>query len=393
MASPAFLSYRWEEGAPPVEVEVLDREMRLRGVPVWRDIRELGAGALNEQVAASAVRELCSGCVIYFTEGVLDSWFIKSVELSAVRSRIERDSSFFITAIFDGPGTEESEILRREIGINLANYQGLFVNREDDVEAQIRSFSTQILRRYLLSIPLDPVVATLDTWNQIPIDDPAALHLNWANEGENAGAGPLPIDWRLLKDAARDLQKTLNNFADIRALHLEGNAHLSAAFLLGYSFREPTGWTIETRHTRAPAKIASVLANTQGWRLVQLPAQNDSGELIVKLCATAECGNAVQNHRSGDGEARAELNVFPPDGKPSRTSLDGIEIDALAAAVVVAIREVRERHGIAQTELYLACPWTLGMALGWNFASCGPVSIYEATAKKDTYHPDPLHLP
>ncbi len=391
MASPLFLSYCWDEGMPPPKVEALDREMRLRGVPVWRDVRELGAGGLNEDLAGDAIRDLCCGCVLYFTEAVLDSWFIKSVELAAVRSRIERDNGFFVTAIFDGVGSAESEILRREIGLNPANYQGLFIDQSVDFEAQIRPFSAQTLRRYLSIVAVDPTVVALDTWNEIPLGERAALHLNWA--GKDAGAGPLPIDWELLKVAALDVQAVLRGVTDTRVLHAGGNAHLSAAFLLGYTFREPTGWTIEARHARAPVGIASVEADSQGWGLNLLPAQNDSCELVVKLCASAECGHAVHRHRTGEDDARAELGVFPPNGKPERTSLEGTEINPLAAAVVAAIREARERYGVTRTELYLACPWTLGMALGWNFASTGAVTVHEATAAKDTYHPNPLRLP
>lgn len=392
MASPVFLSYRWSEGVPPPEVETLDRELRLRGVPVWRDVRELGSGTLNENVAGDAIRDLCRGCVLYFTEAVLESWFIKSVELAAVRRRIERDSAFFVTAIFDGVGATEWEVLRQKIGLNPANYQGLILERGVDFETQIRPFSAQILRRYLSDVAVDQTVLTLDTWNEIPLNDEAPLHLNWAGE-ENFRADPLPIDWRLLKGAALDIQAVLRSVTNTRVLHVGGNVHLSAAFLLGYTFREPTGWTIEARHERAPVEIASAEPNLQGWRLNPLPAQNDSCELVVKICASAECGHAVHRHRSDEKEARAELGVFPPNGKPERTSLKGVELNPLATAVVAAIREAREHYGVTGTELYLACPWTLGMALGWNFASSGAATVHEATAAKDTYHPDPLRLP
>src|SRR5215204_479621 len=127
MAVPIFLSYRWVDGVAPARGEILDREMRLRGVPVWRDVRELGAGGLNEVVAADALRDLSCGCVLYFTEAVLDSWFIKSVELAAVRHRIERDGDFFVTAVFDGVDSEQSEILRREIGVDPGDYQGIVI--------------------------------------------------------------------------------------------------------------------------------------------------------------------------------------------------------------------------------------------------------------------------
>jgi hypothetical protein len=390
MAAPVFLSYRWVDGAAPARVEVLDREMRLRGVPVWRDVRELGAGGLNEEVAADGLRDLCCGCVLYFTEAVLDSWFIKSVELAAVRHRIERDSDFFVTAVFDGVGSEESEILRREIGVDPGDYQGVFIDQAVDFEAQIQPFASQVLRRYLTTVAGGPFVVAVDTWNEIPFAAQAALQLNWA--GGDSGAGPLPIEPELLKDAVADMETALRTRTDCRDLRVGGNVHLSTAFLIGYGFREPTGWRIVAAHARGAVEIASVAADRQGWRLNLRPSQNDSTELVVQVCASAECGHAVRRHR-GREEARAELGVFPADGGPGRTSLEGIGINALGAAVVVAIREARERYGVASSELYLACPWTLAMALGWNFGSTGPVVVHEATAAKDSYHPNPLRLP
>jgi hypothetical protein len=391
MAAPVFLSYHWIDGTPPEPVEILDREMRLRGVPVWRDVREFSAGARNEDVASEAIRNLCCGCVLYFTEAVLDSWFIKGVELAAARNRVERDDDFFVTAIFDGVGSAEAEILREEIGLNPGNYQGLFLDRKTDTAAQIRPFSAQILHRYLSIAAADATVVALDTWNEIPLAEQATLHLNWA--GENLGTGPLPIEWELLKPATTDVEAALRGVTDARVLHVGGNVHLSAAFLLGYSFREPTGWTIEARHARAPVEITSVEADPQGWRLNQRPAQNDSHELLAQVCASAECGHAVHHHRTGKKAARVELGVFPPNGKPERTSLENTEINSLAAAIVAAIRGARERYSVSSTELYLAGPWTLALAFGWSFASSGAVTVHEATAAKDTYHPNPLRLP
>lgn len=390
MSAPIFLSYRWIDGVPPQQVEILDRELRLRGVPIWRDVRELGAGGLNEEVAAEALRNLCRGCVLYFTGTVLDSWFIKSVELAAVRHRIERDRDFFVTAVFDGVGSQESETLRQEIGVDPGNYQGIFIDKAVDFEVQIRPFANQVLRRYLATVPDEPTAIAVDTWNEIPLDVEAALHLNWA--GTDSGTGPLPLEPDLLKDAARNVEAALRARTDNRDLRVVGNVHLSSAFLVGYIFREPTGWRIVADHPRGLVEVADVAADGQDWLLNLRPAQNDSTELVVQVCASAECGNAVRRHR-GAGEARAELGVFPPDGGPGRTSLEGVQINPLAAAVVVAIREARERYGVDITQLYLACPWTLAMALGWNFASSGPVVVHEATAAKDSYHPDPLQLP
>ena len=46
---------------------------------------------------------------------------------------------------------------------------------------------------------------------------------------------------------------------------------------------------------------------------------------------------------------------------------------ALAAAVVAAVQQARRERNVERTELYLACPWTLALVLGWHFASLGSV--------------------
>ncbi len=44
MAHPLFLSYSWDDLS---EVDKLDTFLRLRGVPVWRDRREMQFGGYN----------------------------------------------------------------------------------------------------------------------------------------------------------------------------------------------------------------------------------------------------------------------------------------------------------------------------------------------------------
>jgi len=390
VAAPLFLSYRWNEGAPPVEVAALDRELRLRGVPMWRDVRDLVPGGLNEAEAREALAEHCCGCVLYFNEAVLDSWFITSVELDGVRQRLERDEHFFVAAVFDGVGEEESEALRQLTGVNLRDFQGLILDPKIDKGEQIRNFALGLLRRYLKSVPGGPVKVKADSWNEIPWTDEAPIQLNWM--GSDAGDGQLPADWELLKLALCDLKEALAG-RENRILKLSANLHLSSAFLVGWEFREPTGWTIEAAHARSPVHTYAASPDPQGWKLTSRPAQNNSDILIVRICASADCARAVLRHRRGEPPARGELIVLPPSGTPERTSLNEVEVNELVAAIAIGIRATRDEHGAALTHLYLACPWTMAIALGWNYGSTGPVAVHEAIADKSNYHPNPLLLP
>jgi len=350
----------------------------------------MDAGGLNEKTVETAIGSECSGCVLYFTESVLESWFIKSAELRAVKRRLERDSDFLVAAVFDGTGHEEAEKLRAATGIDLYAHQGLPLDGESDADVQLTGFSAQLLSGYLSTQGDGPLSARIDSWNEIAPTDGSVLHLNWA--GVDGGTGPLPQDWALLKAAATDLRSALEKVGD-RRLELSGNTHLAAAFLLGWEFREPTGWTLSVDHARSPIEPQIVAADPQGWSIVPRPSQNDSEELVVRVCASADLGDSVDRHRASIPAARVNLTVFPPGGVPGRTSLNEIEPNRLCAAIVEAVRSARDTYGASITHLYLACPWPMALAIGWSFASSGTDVIHSATPDKTTYHPSPLSLP
>ena len=84
MADPLFLSYAWADSD---EVDLLDTALRLRGVPVWRDRREMGFGTYNQDRAREGIAEICSGFALHYTDAVLDSDFILNVELPEMDRR------------------------------------------------------------------------------------------------------------------------------------------------------------------------------------------------------------------------------------------------------------------------------------------------------------------
>ena len=70
MSDPLFLSYAWGDMD---EVDVLDAMLRFRGVPVWRDRRDMRWGGYNEELVRRAIRDGTSGFALYLTEKALNS--------------------------------------------------------------------------------------------------------------------------------------------------------------------------------------------------------------------------------------------------------------------------------------------------------------------------------
>jgi hypothetical protein len=392
MASPVFMSSRWGGDAPRPEVAALDRQLRLRGVPVWRDVRELGAGGLNEQEARRALSEVCCGVVLYFTDDLFESWFIGSVELEAIRYRRDRDPDFFVAAVFDGVDRGAVERLQTESGVDVRAFQGLYLDPGQSAPDQLCAFAAGLLGRYLRG-GAPPITAKAETRDAIPYSDPALLHLNWdglLGDDEN----PLdPAASAQLKAAIRDVREQLEASFSERELVLSGTMHLSAAFLVGWEFRETTGWTLRCQHARTGVETRMAAADAQGWTLPCSESQNDSQLAVIRIGVSQDPAAAVLTRRRDQPPARAQLALTPPDGTASKVSLDEVDSNALAAAVIAQLAQARGRLGISTSELYLACPWTFAVQLGWMFGSVGEVRVYEATADKTTYYDNAIIVP
>src|SRR5689334_12023028 len=99
MAQPVFLSYAWD-GVGGVEAPRLDEELGFRGVPVWRDRREMRLGTYNETRVRDAIASECSGFLLYATAEALESAFITRVELPAMDCRRgAAPNGFFAAAV------------------------------------------------------------------------------------------------------------------------------------------------------------------------------------------------------------------------------------------------------------------------------------------------------
>lgn len=113
----------------------------------------------------------------------------------------------------------------------------------------------EAIERHGLRLPspdAPSVTLYVHTVRTIPVETGAAYELDWrdAFEGTNRERGHLlldPADWngRLLPEL-EDLATRIESETTARILRVRGLARLSPWFAVGFTFRETTGWTIET---------------------------------------------------------------------------------------------------------------------------------------------------
>jgi hypothetical protein len=389
MARPVFISYAWDDLD---EVDELDRALRLRGVPVWRDRRNMDFGTYNEDRVRDGINDLCSGFALYYTDDVLRSEFIQKIELPAMDARRRRGSppEFFAGAILRRQKSfpdAAADLRQLSEGISIGESLGNHVS-DEDFDADLRQAANDILASYVKAEAHgEEVTLRIATRGDVPNSDPAQLHLCWCPPlDHDLDQHPEEVWGRELLPALSDLRTALETALTPRHLRISGSLHLSAAIALGWEFRQPTGFSLDLDHEFVSCKTSLAEPNSHGWRLNVEPGPSDGEErLCVCLHATQDVANAMRHHRRDLPPARAILHIYPPSGSPSRTSVDPLHGNALAAAVAAKINACRTRYGISQTHLYLACPWPLAVLLGWHLSSSGRLVMHEPDVSRSSY--------
>lgn len=387
VAHPIFLSYSWKDLD---EVDELDQLLRLRGVPVWRDRRDMRFGIYQEDRVRSAIREDCAGFVLYLTEAALTgaSGFITDIELPAMVDRRNGEPGFVNGAVYRGYGFDEGQAaVHDRTGISLGGALGSRVT-DDDTATGLREAANAILAGYLdAHIGDGPVPIHFDTRNDIRWSHPGLLHLGWNPPLQHDLAAPDPAIWSAeLIPALHDLRCALLAATNTRELLLSGTPHVSAALALGFEYRRPTGWTLRMHDNYGGEWSTDFQTpDLRGWTATTEPGPSGSSDVLaVAVHARHDIAAAVRRHRSEAGVARATLHLRPPAGSPEE-SIDAASASALAAAIAGEIRNAKREYSTARTHLYFAGPWPMAALLGWHLASSGAITSYEATTDRQSY--------
>lgn len=388
MARPVFISYAWGE-PHEAEADRLDHLLRLRGVPVWRDRRDMGFGGYHGESVRDAIANDCSGFAVYLTEPALASKFIKDVELRAMADRRNRDRSFFHGAVCRTPDVRDwLTRVQETTGIDLG---GALAHPWDDGlddDANLAAAANRIMAEYLAREWQEgPAELVVETRNVLPWREDGLLHLGWhpplahamdAHDPSVWGGGILP--------ALRDIRTGLDLHRTSRRLRVRGSLHLSAALALGYEFRKPGPWDLELIDRGGAVWCSDGGSSTppDDWNIVATPNNaSNAGTLAVVVHATHDIGPAFRRHQAASGPARCEIHVSPPSS--SNQSISPDDGNRIAGGIADAVRAARSRYDIERTDIYLACPWTLAALLGWHLASTGPLRSYEATQDRLSY--------
>src|ERR1035438_1445777 len=303
-----FISYSRTDAH---QVRVIGETLHAHGIEIWQDINNLGQG-IAESLIRKAISRETDGLILFVTAESVASDFIRAVELHEADARIRRDPSFCIIPIFCIPIKDATSALSGCLTVPLSNFNGVKVEPPGDAPNLIAAANRAAVL-IMDSVSYDiaaPFHVGLSSKQKVV----GQLHSNLNFLSHFETMLPSPEVWSQRIVPAINAVKTNLVSKGVKALRVTGHCHLSLGCLVGYIFRRPTAFRIETvqNSSGTPSMWSShEELGTNPLKVVELPGDRGSKDLFVVLNLYSPDIDSVLKCASTYG-----LKRRAPQGKP-----------------------------------------------------------------------------
>ncbi len=411
-----FLSYAWEDLA---EVEQLDRELRRRGVPLWRDREDLLQGRPTDRAIEEAANG-AAGFIFYLTKHAAESEWVRETERALALDRVMADEGFQIHPIFRLPPGEIAELMLAKASsaadpkaYDLGAFAGYAMRQgrlPHGIGGELARAADGVLAAKVEALgrslgPGTPLRLGVGTRQAKHGDfDRVHLLLDASKDFPLGGEGchdtpPDPAFCRQHLDPALDtLANRLLPQAGNHPLQIQPRCHLSLAMALGFRFRRNTGVGIEAVEPndgaiwvgpRLPLEAATGAWETQVWDAPR-SSPSDLGLAINVTRDQDDFKGSLEGFLKREGPGLSSILYFEPSQGPSHTSLKGVHPELPHRMVMSLLKTLTASEAFrncGRIHLFYGGPPALAILLAQQLANLPLIQTYEWLSSTRTYAP------
>jgi hypothetical protein len=395
----AFLSYAREDVA---EVKYLQLQLKVRGVRAWRDVSDLPLGGSNEGEITQAIEQEADAFVLYVTPQSLASDFIWDVEIPAALGRWERDHAFNIVPLLRGVTFSELEQHCAGRGLrSLKTFNGVALPEKaaDAADAEFNKQFRQIARRILeatLTLRLRRTGADrkyepclyLRTYSYEPPTDSLDLDLDWTELFPSKDELPAEKEWvEILLPALDDVKNALSARIPSRKLHLYVQAHLPAAFAIGFFFPASAHFTLLVEGRHGTWSTAGAASTATPLRYLPFKDSGDPSVAVMEIAIARDTAQAVTQNLPALGISYKQRIRFDLAGGTDYISGVKDAADALAMSRQVGreFRRLFDKEGVTKVHVFAAVPAALAVMISHQINAMGAITLYHYLEKDRRY--------
>ena len=397
----AFLSYAHEDAD---EVKYLQQHLKVRGVRAWRDVTDLPLGSSNEDEITYAIKEECEAFVIYITPQFLKSDFIWKVEVPVALERREHDHVFNIVPVLRGVTFDELEQRCAARGLrSLTEFNAVRLPERDSDEEKFNRQLRLIARRILeatLDLRLRRVGADrnrkyepnlcIQTHKYEPPTDSLDLDLDWTELFPSKDQLPPEKEWdEILLPALDDVKQVLSTKIPGRRLHMFVQAHLPAAFALGFAFPANAHFTLLLEGRHGTWSTEGTASTAEPLHYLSFKQSGDVHVAVVEIAIARDTAQAVtQNLPSLGISYKQRIRFDLPDGTDYISGVkDAAHALSMSHQVGREFRRLFDKEDVTKVHLFAAVPAALAVMIGHQINAMGAITLYHYLEKDQLYEP------
>jgi len=395
----AFLSYAREDAE---EAKYLQQQLNVRGVRAWRDVTDLPLGGSNKEEITQAIEQEADAFMIYITKQSLASDFIWDVEVPAALHRWERSHAFNIVPILHGVSIDELEQRCAARGLrSLTEFNAVRLPERDSDEEkfnrQLRQVAKRILeatlvlrlRRVGADRKYEPCIC-FQTHKYVPPTDSLDLDVDWTGFFPSKDELPTEKVWdEILLPALDDVKQVLSTKIPGRRLHMFVQAHLPAAFALGFVFPANAHFTLLLEGRHGTWSTEGTASTAEPLHYLSFKQSGDASVAVMEIAIARDTAQAVtQNLPSLGISYKQRIRFDLPDGTDYISGLkDAAHALAMSHQVGREFRRLFDKEGVTQVHLFAAVPAALAVMIGHQINAMGAITLYHYLEKDKRYVP------
>ena len=236
-------------------VDLLERTLRLFGVQAWRDLSDLRLGADTRDDIETAIRSETGGFIWWGTREILESDFVRDIELPLALSRKEEDSRYAVVPVFASiDPTKDIKLLRSRLGDDaerLLACNGELRRADETIDALAERVATRYLRDKLRTWPhrerAPREVSVMFRSRSAYAQGDCDLMFDWRELFCSEDGAYVATDARLIRHILESTVTALQAHSRRPPLVVDSDLPLPVATMLGYHFNKLTRLSLSVR--------------------------------------------------------------------------------------------------------------------------------------------------
>lgn len=368
--------------------------LKALGIDVWEytSSLELGEGFTNQ--IENEISNRADGVVFLLSENTFNSIYMLKIEIPLAIERMSHQEDFPVFFLI----FKEKYSLIEKLGIPMTGIQSYkFVDDNFDTLLEI---GEKILSRFFeILVDNQDKVLSIKIYDRGPmsVSDDMILNCQWY-EILGAFEEITKDSWKQLQSLIEKLKHVIIKKTNMRKLLVDAKLRYTSSFLLGYTFREPTGFSFEFMYQNQLWVTPSSLKSTKAFlRTLKSATLKPSMQLILDVSLSHSNMKAINQYIMSFPNqilsmSDSRLPLEPKNGSNRASVKDSEMAQQVSLQIFEKMSTYHKRYSCKDVHLFFNGPYPIATFLGWLWNKAPQIYLYEFNGEKQTYFKHPYKV-